>query len=87
MHFSQNIEPSSIAKARDSILVRASDVEETIYMVTLEQNGVAVEGNVVFFCKYTTNCKEVISMCVSENVLYVSHKGVPGGLIACYKHV
>jgi len=40
VHFSQNIEPSSIAKASDSILVCASDVEETIYMVTLEQNGV-----------------------------------------------
>ena len=51
-------------------------------MITLEQNGVAVEGNVVFFCKYPTDCKEVISMCVSENVLYVSHKGVPGGVIA-----
>ena len=75
VHFSQNIEPSSIAKASDSILVCASDVEETIYMVTLEQNGVAVEGNVVFFFKYSTDCKEVISTCVSENVLYVSHKG------------
>jgi len=75
VHFSQNIEPSSIAKASDSILVCASDVEETIYMVTLEQNGVAVEGNVVFFFKYSTDCKEVISTCVSENVLYVSQKG------------
>jgi len=78
----KNIEPSSIAKASDSILVCASDVEETIYMVTLEQNGVAVEGNVVFFCKYPTDCKEGISMCVSENVLHVSHKGIPGGVIA-----
>ena len=42
----------------------------------------AVEGNVVFFCKYPTDCKEVISMCVSENVLYVSHKGIPGGFIS-----
>jgi len=46
VHFSQNIEPSCSAKASDSILVRASDVEETIYTITLELNGVAVEGNV-----------------------------------------
>ena len=32
-------------------------------------------------CKYPTHCKEVISMCLSENVFYVSHKGVPGGVI------
>lgn len=44
MHFSQNIEPSSIAKASDAILVCAGDVKETIYMVTLELNGVTVEG-------------------------------------------
>ena len=41
-----------------------------------------VEGNVVFFCKYQTDCKGVISMSVSKNVLYVSHKQVPGGVIA-----
>ena len=82
VHFSQNIEPSSIATASDSILICASDVKKTIYMVTLELNGVTIEGNVVFFCKYPADCKEVISMCVSKNVLYVSHKGVPGGVIA-----
>lgn len=43
VHFSQNIEPSSIAKASDAILACAGDVKETIYMVTLELNGVTVE--------------------------------------------
>ena len=82
VHFSQNIEPCCIAKASDSILVCASDVEGTIYTITLELNGVAVEGNVAFFSKYPNGCKEVISMCVSSNVLYLSHKGEPGGVVA-----
>ena len=42
----------------------------------------AVEGNVAFFSKYPNGCKEVISMCVSSNVLYLSHKGEPGGVVA-----
>lgn len=44
MHFSQNIEPSSIVKASDAILVCAGNVKETIYIVTLGLNGVTVEG-------------------------------------------
>ena len=42
----------------------------------------AVEGNVAFFSKYPNVCKEAISMCVSSNVLYLSHKGEPGGVVA-----
>ena len=73
----------AIAKASDSILVCASDVEGTISdTITLELNGMAVEGNVAFFSKYPNSCEEAISMCVSSNVLYLSHKGEPGGVVA-----
>ena len=80
MHLSQNLECSSIAKASDSILVASSDVEKAIYMITLGMDGVVVNGSVTFFSNYPNGCEEVISMCANDNILYVSHKGKPGGV-------
>ena len=80
VHPSQNLECSSIAKASDSILVASSDVEKAIYMITLEMDGVVVNGSVTFFSNYPNGCEEVISMCANDNILYVSHKGKPGGV-------
>ena len=80
VHLSQNLECSSIAKASDSILVASSDVEKAIYMITLEMDGVVVNGSVTFFSNYPNGCEEVISMCANDNILYVSHKGKPGGV-------
>ena len=57
-------------------------MDEVIYMITLEMDGVVVKGNVNVFSRYPDGCKQVVSMCVNENILYVSHKGVPGGVAA-----
>ena len=82
VYLSERIKPSCVAKASESILVCSSDVDEAIYMITLEMDGVVVKGNVNVFSRYPDGCKEVVSMCVNENILYVSHKGVPGGVAA-----
>ena len=80
MYLSQEIKPSCIAKASESILVCSSDAGQAIYMITLEMDGVVVKGSVNFFSRYPNGCKEVVSMCVNDNILYVSHKGTPGGV-------
>ena len=82
VYLSERIKPFCIAKASESILVCSSDVDEAIYMITLEMDGVVVKGKVNFFSRYPNGCKEVVSMCVNRNILYVSHKGVPGGVAA-----
>ena len=81
VYLSQRIKkPSCIAKASECILVCSSDVNLAIYMITLKMDGVVVRGNVNLFCNYPNGCKEVISVCVNRNILYVSHKGTPGGV-------
>lgn len=82
VYLSQEIKPSCIAKASESILVCSSDAGQAIYMITLEMDGVVVKGSVNFFSRYPNGCKEVVSMCVNDNILYVSHKGTPGGVAA-----
>ena len=82
VHLSQSVKFSCIAKASDSILVASSDVEQAIYTIALEMDGVVVNGSVTFFSKYPNGCEEVISMCVNDNILHVSHKGMPGGVTA-----
>ena len=75
------LEPSSIAKASDSIILCARDVDKVIYSITLEMDGVAVKGNVTVLTKYSASCT-VVSMCPNSNILYLSHKGNPGGILA-----
>ena len=82
VYLSERIKPSCVAKASESILVCSSDVDEAIYTNTLEVDGVVVKGNINVFSRYPDGCKEVVSMFVNENILYVSHKGVPGGVAA-----
>ena len=43
VQLSRTLEPSSIAKASDSIILCASDVDKVIYSITLEMDGVAVK--------------------------------------------
>lgn len=52
VQLSQKIEPSRIAKASDSIILCASDVDKVIYSITLGMDGVAVIGNVTVLTKY-----------------------------------
>lgn len=46
VYLSERIKPSFVAKASESIHVCSSDVDEAIYMITLEMDGVVVKGNV-----------------------------------------
>lgn len=70
-----------VVKVSEFIFVCFSDVDEVIYMIMLEMDGVVVKGNVnVFFC-YLDGCKEVVFMCVNENIFYVLYKGVFGGVV------
>ena len=82
VYLSERIKPSCVAKASESILVCSSDGDEAIYTNTLEMAGVVVKGNINVFSRYPDGCKEVVSMFINENILYVSHKGVPGGVAA-----
>ena len=52
VYLSEIIKPSFVAKASESILVCSSDVDEAIYMITLEIDGVVVKGNVNVFSRY-----------------------------------
>lgn len=80
VYLSERIKPSFVAKASESTLVCSRDVDGAIYMIMLEMDGVVVQANVDVFSRYPDGCKKVVSMCVNENILYVSHKGVPGGV-------
>lgn len=50
-------------------------------MVVLEVADGTVRGNVSTFCKYPDGCTKVLSMCLSNNVLYISHQGNPDGVV------
>jgi hypothetical protein len=82
VQLSRKFEPSCVAKASDSILLCASDADKLIYSITLQMDGVAVKGDVTIFSKYPSSCTEVVSMCLNLNILYLSHKGNPGGITA-----
>ncbi|CAB4022347.1 Hypothetical predicted protein, partial [Paramuricea clavata] len=82
VQLSRKFEPSCVAKASDSILLCANDADKLIYSITLQMDGVAVKGDVTIFAKYPSSCTEVVSMCLNLNILYLSHKGNPGGITA-----
>lgn len=82
VQLSQKIEPSRIAKASDSIILYASDVDKVIYSITLGMDGVAVKDNVTVLTKYSASSTEAVSMCLNNNILYLSHKGNPGGILS-----
>ena len=42
----------------------------------------AVKGNVTVLTKYAASCTEAVSMCLNNNILYLSHKGYPGGILS-----
>lgn len=44
-------------------------------------DGVVVKGSVNFFFRYFNGCKEVVFMCVNDNIFYVSYKGTFGGVV------
>ena len=69
-------------KASDRIILCASDANKLIYSITLEMDGVAIRGDATIFAKYPSSCTEVVSMCINHNILYLSHKGNPGGITA-----
>ena len=82
VQLSRKIKPSRIAKASDSIILCASDVDKVIYSITLEMDGGAVKGIVTVLTKYAASCTEAVSMCRNNNILYLSHKGYPGGILS-----
>ena len=82
VRLSRKIEPSRIAKASDNIILCASDVDKVIYSIALEMDGVAVKGNVTVLTKYSASCTEAVSMCLNNNILYLPHKGNPGGILS-----
>ena len=45
-------------------------------------SGVAVNCNVTVLTKYSASCTEAVSMCLNNNILYLSQKGYPGGILS-----
>ena len=82
VQLSRMFKPSCIAKASDRVILCASDEDKLIYSITLEMDGVAIRGDATIFAKYPSSCTEVVSMCLNHNILYLSHKGNPGGITA-----
>ena len=63
------------------MFVYASDTDKCIYLVSLEVADGTVRGNVSSFSKCTDGCTKVVSMCLNNNVLYISHQGNTGGVV------
>ena len=82
VQLSQMFKPSCIGKASGRVILCASDENKLIYSITLEIDGVAIRGDATIFAKYPSSCTEVVSMCLNHNILYLSHKGSPGGITA-----
>ena len=74
VQLSRMFKPSCIAKASETMVFCASDVDKLIYTITLGMDGVAIGGDVAFLAKYPSSCKEIVSMCLNHNFLYLSHK-------------
>lgn len=81
MQLSTDVAPNCISKVSNDMLVCASDTDKCIYMVALEVADGTVRGNVFTFSKYPDGCTKVVSMCLNNNVLYISHQGNPGGVV------
>lgn len=82
VQLSRMFKPSCIAKASETMVLCASDVDKLIYSITLGMDGVAIRGDVAVLAKYPSSCTEIVSMCLNHNFLYLSHKGNPGGITA-----
>ena len=77
----REIEPSRTAKASDSIVLCASDVDKVIYSITLEMDqwSGSFNCNVTVLTKYSASCTEAVSMCLNNNIPYLPQKSYPGG--------
>ncbi|CAC5377911.1 unnamed protein product [Mytilus coruscus] len=64
--------PSTIAKASDDMLVVASDRNQMIYSVELLSSGVLMEGKDSPITMYLGQSQSDLSMCQSQNIVYVS---------------
>ena len=81
VQLSTDIAPNCIAKVSNDMFVYASDTDKCISMVSLEVADGTVRGNVSSFSKYTDGCTKVVSMCLNNNVLYISHQGNTGKVV------
>ncbi len=80
---SENIKPSCIGKLSDDGLIIASDMSRTLYIASLEFDGVAVLGQLQPVCPYLTIFVTVKSTCLlKDNCMLVSFCSESGSGLA-----
>lgn len=75
--------PSSICVASEDILLCADDTKRDIIQVSLNYNGVGIDGTGIKLVNYPTGITSVLSMEVLEQKAYFAAVGNVGGMYVC----
>lgn len=79
---SEEVYPSCIATATESMLVVSSDVRKAFYLCELSHDGVIMRGDIRKLADYPTYCRAALCLSMKGNMLLCAYEGEPGGIIA-----
>lgn len=74
----RKIKPCILTTAANDLLFCSSDQDRTIYQIQLKEDGIGFAGNVIEIKKYHDDCYHILSMCLKNDLLYISWKGEEG---------